>query len=94
MNANPTLLEILQSGARVEFANGVWLRGEPETAYINFGFDNHSHGLWSLDEEGLKNALNDADDIYAEWRGDDFSDIAKPGFGILIMTRTSALMMT
>jgi|WetSurSiteA1Bulk_404760.scaffolds.fasta_scaffold128917_3 hypothetical protein len=60
---NPSLLTLLKKGATVEFQDGFYLRGLPETKYIEIGFSNcrllDSQGLWSLSRNGLSDALYD-----------------------------------
>lgn len=52
-------ISLLQTGARVTFADGTYLEGDPETGYMDIGTEFGSEGLWSLDERGLLDALDD-----------------------------------
>lgn len=83
---NPTLLKLLEAGCKVEFPNGTALKGDPKTRYIHVYLNDIDEGVWSLDKVGVMKALDDIEKMYAEYRADDFSDIAKPGYGILIYT--------
>lgn len=92
MRNNPTLLSLLEAGATVELPNEVKLTGLPETRYIRISFAGTRQGQWSLDHAGLASAIEDGEKIYAEYRGDDFTDITGKGKkrwigGITIMTK-------
>jgi hypothetical protein len=65
-NANPQLLNLLRMGCKVEFPTGAWLRGDK--GYIKVGSEQRGElGAWSLDREGLRNAMSDKD----LWAGND-----------------------
>jgi hypothetical protein len=61
---NPTLLTLLKQGAEVKLPNDYILKGQPSTGYIEIGFDIGggfvSEGLWTLDANGVQNALLDS----------------------------------
>ena len=55
-----TMLKFLEMGGTLTFPSGYYLGGDPASGYIDVGSPFGSDGLWSLDKEGLKNALADA----------------------------------
>jgi len=57
---NPTLLTLLEMGCKVEFENGYCLRGDTKNNYICCSNEWGADGLWGLNRNGLKSALNDA----------------------------------
>ena len=75
ITSQTTMLELLQAGAEVKLPNQVILQGDSQNGYIDIMFDNgdsvDSHGCWSLDEQGLKSALKDGDEIYRDFIGED-----------------------
>lgn len=71
MTASMTVLDVLMGGGSVKLPNGIILKGDPETFYIDIGYEDMdgdfvSEGLWSLSESGLNDALRDAQKIAEE----------------------------
>lgn len=58
-------LPLLQTGARIIFDDGTYLNGITSTGYIEVGTEFGSEGVWSLDEQGIANALDDLKKIRA-----------------------------
>jgi hypothetical protein len=54
-----TILDIMKSGALITFDDGFYLKGLPGDNYIEVGLNEHSEGLWILNDQGLTQALND-----------------------------------
>lgn len=52
-------LTLLQTGAKIVFADGTYLAGDTSTNYLEVGTESGSAGVWSLDEQGIINALAD-----------------------------------
>jgi hypothetical protein len=70
--ASTSLLFLLRQGIRIELPNGMWLWGDPETQYLDYGTESGSLGLWNLTDEGIESALADlrkmeADKGYPQW---------------------------
>ena len=56
---NPTLLDLLKLGCKVEFQSGYSLTGDPANNYINLRTENGADGLEILNEEGVERSLID-----------------------------------
>lgn len=63
---NPTLLELLKTGARVTFDDGFFLQGLPDDHYIRVGNEHCDDGLWFLNEDGLEQAIDDVEKMREE----------------------------
>ncbi len=66
MTSKTTLLDALLLGCTITLPNDITLKGDPSSGYIEIGYiglDGQwiSEGLWNLSEEGLHNALADAE---------------------------------
>lgn len=59
-----TIFELLKSGGKVEFSSGYILKGDPETNYIDTGYnlcgEYYADGLRILDKDGVRLAIADA----------------------------------
>ena len=71
MTTSMTVLDVLNGGGQVQLPNGIVLKGDPSTGYIEIGYwgvDGSfvNEGLWSLSESGLEDALRDAEKIAEE----------------------------
>lgn len=55
---NPTLLELLKLGCRIEFPSGYSLTGDPKNSYIDLHTKSHGNdGLEVLNELGVERSL-------------------------------------
>lgn len=60
-------LLVLKQNTKIVFNDGDWLQGDTKTGYLDHGcgayVEPSSLGLWNLDEDGIKSALKDLDQI-------------------------------
>ncbi len=54
------VLALMKQGVKITFPTGYYLVGDTTTKYIQIGHQFGSDGLWNMDLEGAKNAINDA----------------------------------
>lgn len=54
------ILSFLKRGMRLTFPNGYYFEGDPTTNYIQLGSPYGKEGLYILNMEGVKFAINDA----------------------------------
>jgi hypothetical protein len=57
------LLVLLKEGAKVELQDEYWIKGDPDTHYIDYGTQFGSEGLYPLNEEGVESVLKEIDKL-------------------------------
>jgi hypothetical protein len=77
------LLNLLLAGCNVQLPNGVKLVGEDKSILIRLIHNKNEYGTQPkpMNIQGLRDALDDADKIYANALGDDFADLTNPNGG-------------
>lgn len=58
-DSGPAILALMKIGAKIEFKGGYYMQGLPSDKDIQVGNQFGSEGTWSMDVEGVRNALGD-----------------------------------